>query len=198
MTDRIPIDPRQIGRIADPVFSRCGLKRRIFRRSWTPRRSGVFVAELLLTMPVFMVFLLAVVQFGIFFGNSQVLILASRVGAAAASEITLTPGVPPAVENAVLKHLTSGGLPGYCRIRLEHNAFPGNPQAFLLPVAGSCDCEPDAILAPGERPPYVYVRLTVCVPLTDMMPNLLTVFGLDISSYPQAASSTTILRSEVY
>lgn len=162
------------------------------------RRSGVFVAELLLTMPVFMIFLLAVVQFGIFFGNSQVLVLASRVGAEAASEINLTTGVPGAVEDAVTKHLTSAGIPGYCRIRLEHNAVNvNNPQAYLLPNSGSCSCTPNDVLLPADRPPYVYVRLTVCVSVTNMMPNLLTVFGLDISSYTEAASSTTIMRSEV-
>lgn len=161
------------------------------------RRSGVFLAELLLTMPVFMIFLLAVIQFGIFFGNSQVLALASRVGAEAASEITLNTGVPGAVEDAVMKHLTSAGIPGYCKIRLEHNVS-GTPQAYSLPAVGACDCEPNNVLAPADRPPNVYVRVTVCVSVGNMMPNLLTLFGLDLSSYTEAPSSTTIMQSEVY
>jgi hypothetical protein len=168
------------------------------------RRSGVFLAELLLTMPVFMVFLLAVVQFGIFFGNSQVLALASRVGAEAASEITPLPvsnatEVPAAVVNAVTKHLTSAGIQGYCRIRLEHNANEiDEPDVYNSPEDDPCDCKPDAVLEEDEFPPYVYVRVTVCVSVSKLMPNLLTVFGLDISGYTEAASSTTIMRSERY
>jgi len=159
----------------------------------------VFIAELLLTMPVFMIFLLAVVQFGILFGNLQSLALASRVGAEAASEINLTTGVPASVEDAVTKQLTASGISSYCRIRLEHNVVnQANPQAYLLPVTGACDCDPDTILPVADRPSYRYVRLTVCVQLSALMPNLLTVFGLDISDPSRVASSTTIMRNELY
>ena len=64
-------------------------------------------------MPVFMVFLLAVVQFGILFSNLQALALASRVGAEAASERNLTTGVPAAVEDAVTKQLSASGIDDY-------------------------------------------------------------------------------------
>ena len=58
---------------------------------------------------------------------------------------------------------------------------------------GSCDCDPNMVLA--MPPPRDYVRLTVCVELDQVAPNCLQMFGFDLTG--QLAQFTTIMRHEL-
>jgi hypothetical protein len=166
------------------------------RRRWSRRRSGSFVAELLFVAPVLIVFLWAVIEFGIFASNVQKLSLASRVGAEAASEVAGLSGrgtFPPEVQAAIENQLHSSGITTYSA-RLEHNA--GGPQTVLLHGTWGAYCEPQDVLDP-PLPPGEYVRLSVCVPMSELMPNLLAVFGFDVNQPSRVANQTTVMRYEL-
>lgn len=171
--------------------TRMGCRRPRLRR----RRRGVYIAELVITMPVFMIFLWAVIEFGIFFSNLQEVQLASRVGAEAASEYGALPTadgdpVPDPILDAIEYQLLSSDIT-WCRVRVEHNV--GGTQ--YAAVSGSCACEPTTKLAP-PLPPDEYVRVSVCVAMSELMPNLLALFGFDVSDPSRVVSCTTVMRSE--
>jgi hypothetical protein len=151
------------------------------------------IVELLLALPVLVIVLLAVLEFGVMMANLQQVSLAARDGALVASQtpdLDTAAAVPPEVVDAVARQLGNSGM-AYCRIRLEHNV--GGPQTALLePPGGGCDCGPNAPLAP--EPPQTYVRLTVCVDMLQVAPNCLKQFGYDLTG--QTASFTTLLRHE--
>lgn len=146
-----------------------------------PRRGAVLL-ELILTLPVWLILIMAVVEFGMILVNQQQVALASRVGAEKASEtagLSTTPGdpVPPVVVNAIRHQLESSCLK-YCSVILEHNMSPGSTLVTLRTSASSCTCDPPSTALPiyGH-----YVRVTVCVPLSELAPNLLSFVGFDIS-----------------
>lgn len=179
------------------------------------RRGGAVTLELLLVMPVLVMTLLAVVQFGVFFSNMQQLALATRVGAEVASQsvlpnnavygvapFTVGDPVPTDIVNAITTQLASSGITP-CEILLDHNAntfeFPPASGIFITPnqrfttTLSVCHCEPPALASlPTIRRT---VRVTVCVPMTQMMPNCLSAFGFDLSNC--SAQSTTVLRYEL-
>jgi hypothetical protein len=149
--------------------------------------------EVVLITPVVLVILLAVIQFGTFFANMQMVALACRVGAQAASESTLPAGgqVPTEILQAIDQQLLSCGIQR-CRVRLEHNA--SGYQSVLL--TGDCDGEVRENL-PAPLPPDEYVRLSVCVPLAEIMPNLLASFGFDVNDERYVAECTTLMRHKL-
>lgn len=148
------------------------------------RRGAVYFAELILVMPVFMVLLLAVVQFGIFFSNLQHLSFASRVGAEAASETGVGATVPTSVISAVEEHLEANGI-NNCNIVLQSLAAP-------TVETGGCNCSPSGFNVPlGD-----YARVTVCVRQKDLMPNLLAPFGYNIDSDDLVVSCSTTMQRE--
>jgi Flp pilus assembly protein TadG len=158
-------------------------------------RSGSYVAELLFAMPVIIVFLWAVIEFGMFFANMQVLALASRSGARAASEASLPipdplPSEPEhAVVTAVDQQLASSHIGSY-QIRVEWNEGD-NVHVSYYPSGATWDCAPDEVLPAPPLPASSYVRVSVCVPMSELMPNLLAVFGFDASA--RVASHTTVM-----
>ena len=173
------------------------LRRRTPRAS---RRRGANAAiELIIALPILIIMTLAVVQFGIFLMNMELLAVASRAGAEEASQtvgLPTTDGdpVPANVLSAIDLQLVSSGM-HRCGVRLEHNV--GGTQVVLGdPSPGGCDCGPTDLL-PAPLPPGQYVRLTVCVELSDMMPNCMANFGLDISGPSNKVQSTTTFRYEL-
>jgi len=154
------------------------------------------VLELAIALPILVILVLAVVEFGLYFTRMQQVALASRAGAEAASQATALPStdgapVPVDVLSALDQQLQSSGI-SYCRVRLEHNV--GGTQVELIsPVTGACECEPKTKLTP-PLPSGEYVRLTVCTELGQLMPNCLACFGFDVSD--RVTGSTTILRYE--
>ncbi|MCL4207783.1 MAG: pilus assembly protein [Pirellulaceae bacterium] len=167
--------------------------RRAGRAARTRWKSGAAALELILATPVFLIFLLAVVQFGVFFTRMQTVALACRNGAEVASEVTLPPAgeVPDDVLAAIDQQLLASNIVR-CRVRLEHNA--GGPQSVL--ITGACDCGPDTVLV-APLPLDEYVRITVCVPLSQVMPNLLATFGWSVDCPGYLAECTTVMRREL-
>lgn len=188
---------------------------------WRIGRRGAATFELILVLPVLLLVTIGLIEFGVMFGNLQQVALASRVGAERASELASLPAaedgdsVPEEVLEAVRQQLDSACI-NYCQIRLEHNA--GGEQVALLsegpeqllalaprPVSGlallavsvaSCGCEEIDFLPEHEIPSGRYVRLTVTVPLSEVLPSGVTLFGCNLASPEHAFHSTTILRYE--
>jgi hypothetical protein len=161
------------------------------------QRRATAILELVLVLPILVMLVLAVVQFGLFFTKMQQVALASRTGVEAASQtvgLSTVDGdpVPTDVINAVTQQLESSGIE-YCSIRLEHNV--GGTQVELVsPTSGACDCEPSDNIDP-PLPPGEYVRLTVGVPMSELMPNCMGSLGFDISN--RIVTSTTLFRYEL-
>ncbi len=138
-------------------------------------------------LPVWLIALLAIIEYGQILSNLQQVSLASRVGAEEASQtlvLPTSPGgpVPANVLAAIDQQLASSGI-SRCRVILEHNV--GGPVTL---VSGTCDgCVPPATPLPVDRE---YVRVTVCVPLTELTPNLLALFGFDIADCTAQQSAT--------
>ena len=169
---------------------------RILARSRAHRRRGVFIAELLLTMPAFVVFLFAIVEFGFLFANLQLVSMASRVGADASADATL-PTVPPhsfpsAVLTPVQQHLNSAGI-DTITIRLEHNV--GGSVAVLTHGTWTASCQPNEELDDPPVSGEAYVRVSVCVPMSELTANLLELFGFDITD--RQVSYTTVQRYQL-
>ncbi len=133
--------------------------------------------ELILTVPIWLILLWAVVEWGQILSNDQQVALAARVGAEEASQtpdLDIAASVPANVLTAITQQLDSSNI-SWCKVILEHNL--NGPLEELS--EGPCDCDPPSTdLLPTNRE---YVRVTVCVPLTELACNLLGVFGFDIS-----------------
>ena len=150
------------------------------RRSQRARRRGAVTLELILTVPIWLILLWAIVEWGQIFSNEQHVALAARVGAEEASQtsgLASATAVPANVVAAITQQLDSSNI-SWCKVILEHN-LNGPLEDLEESSGGSCDCDPPSTdLLPTNRE---YVRVTVCVPLTELACNLLGVFGFDIS-----------------
>lgn len=158
------------------------------------RRHAAIIVELLLALPVLVIVLLAAFEFGVMMSNFQQISLASRDGALVASEtmgLDTAVNVPTDVVNVINRQLGSSGMTA-CRIRLEHN-IGGGPSVLLNPAAAGCDCDPGMLMMPGPSRPYV--RVTVCVDMTQAAPNCLKNFGFDLTG--EVAEFTTLMRHEM-
>jgi hypothetical protein len=172
-----------------------GLRHRPRKRA--PR--GAVVLELILTFPIWLIFLLAIIEFGELYANRQQVALASRVGAEEASEtpeLPLNDGdpVPANVLQRINQQLASSGI-SYCGVILEHNLVPSDPGSVPVPVtliSGDCTCPREPTFPPDSR---TYVRLTVITPMTQVTPNLLRTFGFDVSD--RFVQHTTTFRYEL-
>ena len=168
-------------------------------RTPRPRRRGAVTLELILTLPIWLIFLLAIIEFGQILAGQQQVALASRVGAEEASQTPDLPWqdgspVPPNVLRAIDQQLASAGITGG-QVRLQHNVVPSPPPVVPVPVTlstGGRDCDPAVTELPAVRR---YVRLTVGVPLEGLAPNLLATFGFDIA--PRIIQHTTTFRYEL-
>lgn len=149
----------------------------------TTCRDGSVTLELIIMLPLWLIVMGAIIQFGLLIGNRQQVALAARVGAEEASRtvgLELTSDgdpVPANVVQVVQQQLLSSGVE-HCKITLEHNL--GSPTTVLL-TSGYCDCPPlgDSDTWPPEYGDYV--RVTVYIASTELTPNVLKFFGFDIS-----------------
>ena len=159
---------------------------------------AIATLEVIVTLPIFLIALLAIVEFGLLWTNEQNVAMASRAGAQVASRLTFIPlsgPVPTDVENAIAAELNKIGVSKY-HLRLEHNIdFANNPNGTLTPVVltttsagGPTNCPAPApiTLSPNRR----YLRVTVCVATTSLTPNLLAMFGADLSNRISNESTT--------
>ena len=147
------------------------------RRFARQRRSGAVTIEFLVVLPVLLLSLLAAVQFGYYFQRVDQVMLASRIGAEQASQTLGLPAsgaVPTNIADTINRQLASSGIVT-AAIIVEHNTT--GPEQTLR-----TNYLPNSIPEPTSPLPASCVRVTVCVPLTSLMPNALANFGFDVST----------------
>jgi Flp pilus assembly protein TadG len=163
-----------------------------------PRRGGI-AFEMILVLVVLLIVTIGIVQFGTLLASAQQVALAARVGALEASQTADLPisdgEVPPNITAAVEHQLESSCIQ-WCTIRVEHNVHPASQQVELLSsLDPNCLCETDEHLA--SPPPGGYVRVTVCVPLSEIMPRQLSFFGAHIYGEHKTYEHSAVLRYEL-
>lgn len=158
-----------------------------------PHRTGGLTLELVLVLPILLIALLAIVQFGQYFANLQALTFAARVGgeeAAISETLPTTEGasVPTTIVNAVDQQLFSAGIARRI-IVLEHNL--GGSQTSLITPNGALPPPKLASVPPGH-----YVRIIIVVPKSELMPDLLKPFGLHLAAADNATVVSYIMKHE--
>ena len=139
-------------------------------------RGGTIAMELLFNLPIWLIALMGVIDFGEMLSNAQQVSLASRLGAEEASHATSLASageVPEPVLDIVGRQLAAARMSA-SKVILEHNA--GKARAML--VWGDRMGDPPATALPvhGE-----YVRVTVFAKARGLMPKLLRCLGIDFS-----------------
>lgn len=178
-------------------------------------RRGALVLEFVLTLPVLIIMLLAVIEFALIMQVNQIVAAASRHGAKLASEMprilntnpdpnlgNFNSGTPETqLKTLVDQFLAAHGLTESCVVFLEHNACgvanSGTPISNPTSVPADCHCSAaSSPVLPGRAPPedVAYVRVTVGVPLNGNVPNLLSYFGFDLGE--STFQQTTTMRLE--
>lgn len=168
------------------------------------RRSAVITVELLLSLPILLIFLAAVLEFGLIYAVSQKVSYASRFGAKLASEeprtglddLNLAAG-GSRLRTAINRFLSTAEIPtGACTVIFEHNACLANQSQTDTDGSG-CDCGAPATPLPAGPPPAgnpEYVRVTVCVPLIGNVPDLVSSFGFSVAGF--TIEHSTVFRYE--
>ena len=137
------------------------------------KRHAAVVLEAIIALPIAIIALFAIVQFGLLSSNQSLVHSASRSGADIGSSLDLpTSGdVPTEIINAVSKTLAARGMTYSC-IRVEHSNGPAPPYVLETGIGGE---------APAAAPPTEdYICVSVCVENTELAPNLLEAFCLDL------------------
>jgi len=178
-------------------------------------RRGAITLEFILTLPLLIMIILALIEFSMMLRTGQQVAMASQFGAKLASEVTRNKGQVPnlnnfntliseanqvSLKNQIDGFLATHGLTGSCKVILEHNACGSvinSPQE--LPLLGSCPCESPTsptFPLPGKAPPFdtSYVRVTVALPMAGNIPDLLSSLGFSLGD--RTFQHTTTLRVE--
>lgn len=181
--------------------------RRLTSSTQRHRRSGIVVLELIVWLPVLIIFLLAIIEFSLIMQVNRQVSFASRFGASLAAEITRQTSAatnlsnynqlatPDNLKQRIDEYLGNHGLTSSCEVRLEHNACVGGQNQ--VQTSSACNCGPTgpASLPAGEPPAgEAYVRVTVCVPLSNNVPDILSTFGFGLSG--RTIQHSTIFRIE--
>jgi len=148
-------------------------------------RAAVVTLELIISIPVWVIVLLALVQIALIMAASKHVEFASRLGAKVAAEIQRSGGPPDLGNLTILKptvdeYLTTAGYSSSCTVILEHNAVgvPNHLQTF----GGGCNCGPTGPSPLPSMPSGVEsVRVTVCLPMDGNIPNCLSYFGFEMA-----------------
>jgi len=154
------------------------------------RRSGVITLEVIIWLPVVLIFLAAIIEFSILYQVNHQVEYASRFGAKRASEIprTTLDTYAAALKADIDTYLANHGLAASCQVILEHNACVPNP---LQIAGGPCNCGPSGGLPAGEPPAgEAYVRVTVCTEVANDVPDLLNSFGFPLGTRTFEHSTT--------
>jgi hypothetical protein len=154
---------------------------------------------MILVLVVLVTVTVGIVQFGLFLAKAQQVSLAARVGALEASQTHSLDDdcqeVPENVIRAIEHQLESSGI-DWCAIRLEHDVTRHRRQVALLSTnCADCELATDELLdcPPSRR----YVRLTVGVPLGELIPTQLSYFGEQLFGADRVYEHTTLLRYEL-
>jgi Flp pilus assembly protein TadG len=168
------------------MFKVLNSKKRLVRRGLPRRRAGV-VLELILVLPILVITLFAVVEFGLVMANLKQVALASREGARMAADAApLDAATTSLIRAAIDRRLESAGLGASATQGItvqETVTFNGPFTDGICPVITSP-------AMPGNA-----VRVTVCVELDRLTPNLLQAFGFDISG--RVVEHTSTFRYEL-
>jgi hypothetical protein len=158
------------------------------------------VVELLLVVVVLAIVTVGIVQFGVFFPDADEVGLAARVGAIESSQTVNLPAAGPVPANIVraIEHELQSSQIDWSHIRLEHNASPGDAVVVLESDSGQgYTVTPKQPLAGPPQPGTHYVRLTVYVPLAELLPRSVSVFGEQLFTANRAYEHTAVFRYEV-
>ena len=160
-------------------------------------RSGVVTLELILWLPIVMATVLAAIEFGLILVNFKHVQFASRVGAkVAAEELASSTTVPSIIDihAKVNRALSAMGM-STCKVLLEQNipstaCALNNSDQFM----GVCtNCGPPSTTLPAAGTPSAVpggtVRVTVCVELSQLTPDLLSSFGFSTTGKVVNAST---------
>lgn len=169
-----------------------------FRRS---KRRGASLLEIIIGLPIVLILLLAVVQFGLLQSNQQTLKMASRAGAlvAANMEIDGTEVVPDSeIVNAIDEVLIQGGIlssgetiAAVGEVQLNYYVYDSNTDTKISDaIYFDAPCNPPATTYPN----YYYVQVTICIPAQRLTPNMMACFGVDYTG--RDAIMTSLYRHE--
>jgi hypothetical protein len=153
-------------------------------------RSAIATLELVLAIPILIVPLLAIVRYGSYYANMEQVALAARLGAEAASRSDLSSGglaIPPDVLSVVNSQLSLAGITP-CQIRLEHNVG-GDSVGINANPGATCACDSTNLASP---PPGKYVRLSICVQMSELVPRGLNGFGLGLLDGTSVAEASSV------
>jgi len=170
----------------------------LFRKT---KRRAASLLEIIIGLPIVLILLLAVMQFGLLQSNQQTLKMASRAGALVAAELPIdgTETEPDAaILSAVNEVLIHGGLlssdetiESVGDVQLDYVVYDYDNQVPIKWTAPpDAPCNPPATVEPN----YYYVQVTICIPATRLAPNTLAYFGIDFSS--RDAIMTSLYRHE--
>lgn len=152
------------------------------------QRRGVITLELILIMPIMIIFVVAAVEFGVLLAQVKQVEFASREGARLAAQQTPTnlSSAVGTVSNRVERVLQTGNIPGYCKVILQHNvAAASNPTQST----GSCNCPTPTTPTLPTGTNLAAVRVTVCVGMEKLAPDFLSSLGLSLNG--KIVSQTT-------
>ncbi|MCU0877170.1 MAG: hypothetical protein MUF06_05175 [Pirellulaceae bacterium] len=164
------------------------------------RRGGI-AFEMILVLVVLLIATVGIVQFGVFLANAEQVAFAARVGGLKASQVALSPvdgdQAPPEVIDVIQRQLASSCI-RWTEIRVEHNVglAPGATPVVLESASGlPGECPPHDVLDPPLS--RTYVRVTVCVPMSEVMPAQLSFFGEQYYGPEKTYEHTAIYRYEL-
>ncbi|QDU76552.1 hypothetical protein Pan97_36040 [Bremerella volcania] len=177
----------------------------LFRKS---KRRAASLLEIIIGLPIVLILLLAVVQFGLLQSNQQTLKMASRAGALVAAELTIdgTETEPDStIVAAIDEVLIQGGLlsPGETiktvgEVQLNYVVYDYDNDDVLedeIYFSNGCDPPPVDGFVNYPYPDYYYVQVTICIPATRLAPNAMACFGVDFSG--RDAIMTSLFRHEL-
>ncbi|WDI40800.1 TadE/TadG family type IV pilus assembly protein [Bremerella sp. P1] len=170
-----------------------------FRKS---KRRAASLLEIIIGLPIVLILLLAVVQFGLLQSNQQTLKMASRAGALVAAELVIdgTETEPDAsIVDAINEVLQKGGILSPAEsitdigeVQLNYIVYDfDNEDAIDDVIYFDAGCDPP----PTTYPDYYYVQVTICIPATRLTPNVMACFGVDYSG--RDAIMTSLYRHEL-
>lgn len=167
------------------------------------RLSGAVVLEVLLALPLLLIALIAIVEFGIMWSNMQAVEMAARSGAQVATRYPLLPAsgpVPVDVQIAVRDELARIGVDDF-RIRIDHNVdytlepSIGAVRTLNTTVNDGPTSVPDPsgpVSLGSYNRPYVrvivYTNTVANQTASGLAPNLLKVFGVDFEDHVSQAT----------
>lgn len=176
------------------VRSRLTQCKQRFPREKSARTRGAIVVEFLLAFPVALIFLLAIVEFGIILANLEQVEMAAYEGAKTAARMDRD-HIPHAIDHLeyrVNRSLNTSRIGPACGVEFRHNI----PDASHRKQHRWRHHRRDLRHKPlPENKNVAAVQCTVCVPLSQLGPDLLPFVGFSLRKrYATATKTLPYLR----